>query len=114
MKVPIEKPLHKETTKSKIRRIIGNNFYGDDENKRSKYLPGKKEEETIENKYNILNNKKKKKMKKSSSEKEVILAYKTPRTVDVIEDAIEKSRNQKITTSAAKRLFYNLLKQNNK
>ena len=53
-------------------------------------------------------------MKKSSSEKEVILAYKTPRTVDVIEDAIEKSRNQKITTSAAKRLFYNLLKQNNK
>lgn len=115
MKVPIEKPLHKETTKSKIRRIIGNNFYGDDENNRSKYLPGKKEEETIENKYNILNNKKKKKkMKKSSSEKEVILAYKTPRTVDVIEDAIEKSRNQKITTSAAKRLFYNLLKQNNK
>ena len=115
MKVPIEKPVHKETTKSKIRRIIGNNFYGGDENNTSKYLPGKKEEEKIESKYNILNNKKKKKkMKKSSSDKDIILAYKTPRTVDVIEDAIEKSRNQKVTTSAAKRLFYNLLKQNNK
>lgn len=115
MKVQIEKPVHKETTKSKIRRIIGNNFYGGDENNTSKYLPGKKEEEKIESKYNILNNKKKKKkMKKSSSDKDIILAYKTPRTVDVIEDAIEKSRNQKVTTSAAKRLFYNLLKQNNK
>lgn len=124
-----EKIRYKESTKSKIRKIIGNNFYGHNDSddsindRGSKFLPPTKpeKEEIIENKYNILNNRKKNKSnktqinqnnKKSNNDK-TILAYKTPTVNDCIKSIIAQNKKQDVTVSAAKRNFYKLFNQKN-
>ena len=117
--------LYKESTKSKIRKIIGNNFYGhnDDDKKDtgSKFLPPTmpEKEEIIENKYNILNNRKKnisnkkhiKQKNANSNDDKTILAYKTPTINDCIKSIIAQNKQQDVTASAAKRNFYKLFNQ---
>ena len=124
-KLKQENILYKESTKSKIRKIIGNNFYGhNDEDKNdtgSKFLPPTKpeKEEIIENKYNILNNRKKnisnkkqiKQENKNSNDDKTILAYKTPTVNDCIKSIIAQNKQQDVTASAAKRNFYKLFNQ---
>lgn len=124
-KLKQENTLYKESTKSKIRKIIGNNFYGhnDDDKKDtgSKFLPPTKpeKEEIIENKYNILNNRKKnisnkkhiKQKNANSNDDKTILAYKTPTINDCIKSIIAQNKQQDVTASAAKRNFYKLFNQ---